>query len=56
MSLAVSVRGEACVRSGEGKGGKYMIGCGGGCHGDCGLRIPYNFTLTASPLSSRLAT
>ena len=25
-----------------------MIGCGGGCHGDCGLRIPYNFTLTAS--------
>ena len=45
MSLAVrGVRGDVC----EGKGGQYMIGCGEGRHGDCGLRIPYNFTLTSS--------
>ena len=47
-------RGEVCVRSGEGKGGKCTVGCGGGGGGgyqrDCGLRIPYSFTL---PLSTQ---
>ena len=37
---------------GEGKGGKYMAGCGGGYRGDCGLRIPYSFTLPLSSLQA----